>query len=61
MTAKAMDKCGEDPKSIADEFRTMEYKGVAGEYTFLENGDSSFARFAKYSIDENGEHFEEIR
>ncbi len=61
MIAQAMTKCGEQPKCIADEFRAMNYKGVASTYTFKDNGDSSFDRWARYSIDDKGEHIEEIR
>lgn len=61
MVVKAIEECDENVKCVANEFKKMDYEGVAARYTFKPNGDSNVDRWAKYSIDETGEHTEEIR
>ncbi|HEY4506021.1 MAG TPA: ABC transporter substrate-binding protein [Candidatus Paceibacterota bacterium] len=54
MLAQAIDKCDEDTACVADFFSKINYKGVSADYTFKENGDSSFANFASITIGEDG-------
>jgi len=55
MVKEAIQSCGNtDPKCVADYFRKIQYNGVTADYSFKQNGDSSFNTYALITLDKSG-------